>query len=205
MSWDLRKVLASPAAYHGFALLLGARASRAEVVRRYVRPRPGDLVLDCGCGPGEFLEHLPDVEYVGIDLDERYVAEARRRFGGRATFRLGPVGLSTMREEGRYDLVLAMGLLHHLDDGTVREFFRLARRVLKPTGRLVTLDPCYSSGQSRVARLVIDMDRGEHVRSVEEWPPLVEEAFPAVRIHVRHDLLRIPYTHLIMDCPLAED
>jgi hypothetical protein len=47
------------------------------------------------------------------------------------------------------------------------------------------------------------MDRGEHVRSLEEWPPLVEPVFPLARTHVRHDLLRIPYTHVIMDCPVA--
>jgi SAM-dependent methyltransferase len=203
MGWDPRGVLASPAVYHAFSQLLGARRSRAEVVRLYVRPRPGNRVLDCGCGPGEFVELLPDVEYVGVDLDERYVAEARRRFGARASFRLGPVGPGTMHEKAHYDLVLAMGLLHHLDDATVRDFLRLARRALKPTGRLVTLDPCRAPGQSRVARLVIDMDRGEHVRSLEEWPPLVEPVFPLARTHVRHDLLRIPYTHVIMDCPVA--
>ena len=168
-----------------------------------MRPRPGDRVLDCGCGPGEFFEHLPEVEYVGIDVDERYVAEGRRRFGDRATFRLGPVGPGTMHEEGHYDLVLAMGLLHHLDDLEVRSFMNRARRVLKPSGRLVTLDPCYAPGQSRVARMLIDMDRGSHVRPVEEWAPLVTPAFPAATSHIRHDLLRIPYTHLIMECPVA--
>ena len=203
MRWDLRGVLASPALYRRFASLLGARRSREEIVRRYVRPQAGDRVLDCGCGPGEFLDHLPGVDYVGIDLDERYVEEARRRFGTRGAFRHGPVGRETMWEEGHYDLVLAMGLLHHLDDETVRDFLRLARRALKPTGRLVTLDPCYAADQSRVARLVIDMDRGEHVRRVEEWGPLVKPVFQEVRAHVRHDLLRIPYTHLIMECPVA--
>ena len=45
----------------------------------------------------------------------------------------------------------------------------LARRSVKPTGRLVTLDPYYTEDQSRVARYFLDRDRVDHVRSLEEW------------------------------------
>lgn len=196
---DPRRILARPALYRGFAALVGAHGSRSELLATYVRPRPGDRVLDVGCGPGDLLEVLHDVEYVGVDMDPRYIAEARARFGDRGVFRLGPAGAETMAEEDHYDLVLAFGLLHHLDDDEVRDLMRRARRSLKPGGRLVTVDPCYAPGQSRVARLLLDLDRGEHVRPVEAWPPLVEPVFPGMVTHVRHDLLRVPYTHLVME------
>ena len=167
---------------------------------RYIRPKESDRVLDCGCGPGDVLDYLPDVDYVGIDIDANYVAEARKRYGDRATFRLGPLGPKTMTEEAHYDLVLAMGVLHHLDDEQAMEFLSLARCGLKPGGRLVTLDPCYIEGQSRWARYIIDRDRGNHVRSLKEWQQLVRPTFPSATFHVRHDLLRIPYTHLFMEC-----
>jgi len=204
MPWDPRELLALPGAYRGFAGLVGARRSRSELVRRYVRPRQGDRVLDCGCGPGEFVDHLPGVEYVGVDVDPRYVADARRRLGDRATFRLGPVGPETVPEIGRYDLVLAMGLLHHLDDDAVRAFLALARQALTPSGRLVTVDPCYTPDQSPLARALVRLDRGAHVRERDEWPALIESAFRRSSIYVRHDLLRIPYTHIITEC-LAGD
>jgi len=201
--WDPRRVLSLPAAYRLFSSLMGAHRSRTECVVRYIRPQASDRVLDCGCGPGDLLEYLPDVHYVGIDIDADYIAQARRRFGDRASFRLGALGAETMTEEAHYDLVLAWGVLHHLSDDQVRDFMRLARRSLKPTGRLVTLDPCYTDGQSRVARYLLDKDRGEHVRTLEEWPPLVTPSFPSATFHVRHDLLRIPYTHLIMECVIG--
>ena len=147
------------------------------------------------------LDYLPGVDYVGIDIDATYVAEARKRFGDRATFRLGPLGAETMTEEAHYDVVLAWGVLHHLDDGQAMEFLRLCRRSLKPTGRLVTLDGCYAEDQSRVARYMLGRDRGDHVRALDEWHRLVTPTFPSATFHVRHDLLRIPYTHLIMQCP----
>ena len=203
--WDPRRVLSLPVVYRLFSTLIGSHRSRTECVAEYIRPKACDRVLDCGCGPADLLEYLPDVDYVGIDIDADYVAEARRRFGARATFRLGALGADTMTEEAHYDLVLAWGVLHHLDDKQVREFMSLARRSLKPTGRLVTLDPCYIEGQSRVARYLLDKDRGDHVRSLEVWQHLVTPTFPYATFHMRHDLLRIPYTHLIMECPAGSE
>ena len=164
---------------------MGAHRSRTECIARYIRPRVSDRVLDCGCGPGDLREYLPDVDYVGIDIDAQYIAEARRRFGDQAAFRLGPLGADTMTEEAHYDLVLAWGVLHHLDDDQAREFVSLARRGLKPTGRLVTLDPCYTDDQSRLARYVLEKDRGQHVRSLEEWRALVTPTFPSTVFHLR--------------------
>ncbi len=196
-------MLSVPAVYSLFSSLMGADRSRRECVAEYIRPRPADRVLDCGCGPGDLLEYLPDVAYVGIDIDAEYVAEARSRYGDRAAFRLGALGPETISEQSHYDLVLAWGVLHHLDDDQVREFMGLARRALKPTGRLVTLDPCYTDDQSRMARYLLDKDRGCCVRRSEDWRPLVTPTFPSTAFHLRHDLLRVPYTHLIMECSPA--
>ena len=198
---DLRSILSFPSVYRLFGTLIGADRSCVECVELYIRPKASDRVLDCGCGPGDLLDFLPSVDYVGIDIDEEYIAAARSRYGDRATFRLGSVGKETMHEEDHYDLVLAWGRLHHLDDEQASEFLRLACRCLKPTGRLVTIDGCYSDDQSRVARYLLDSDRGSHVRSLEAWLELVRPVFPAAEAHVRHDLLRIPWTHLVMECP----
>jgi len=199
--WDLRSILSFPSVYRLFGTLIGARRARIESVERYIRPKASDRVLDCGCGPGELLDFLPSVDYVGIDIDEQYIAAAHSRYGDRATFRLGSVGRDTIHEEDHYDLVLAWGLLHHLDDDQASEFLRLAHRCLKPAGRLVTMDGCYSDDQSRMARYLLSSDRGARVRSLEAWLELVRPVFPGVKAHVRHDLLRIPWTHVIMECP----
>ena len=86
---DPRSILAFPFVYQLFQTLTGAHRSRIECVERYIRPKASDRVLDCGCGPGILLEYLPAVDYVGIDIDEKYIAAARTRYGDRATFRLG--------------------------------------------------------------------------------------------------------------------
>ena len=44
----------------------------------------------------------------------------------------------------------------------------------------------------------VSRDRGEFVRRREDYVRLAEGCFARVESFVRHDLLRIPYTHLIM-------
>ena len=71
----------------------------------------------------------------------------------------------------------------------------MARRALRPNGRLVTYDGCYVPQQSRTARWLLANDRGKFVRDREDYMRLASVRFPKVETHFRQDLLRIPYTH----------
>lgn len=195
----LRRVLALPAAYSAFQALIGGR-SRERYVREYLHPAPGMRVFDIGCGPGEFAALLGPVEYTGLDLSPAYVAAARARYDGRAEFRCGDVTSADITGDGTFDLVTANGLLHHLPDAAVRQTLELAARLLRPGGRFVSIDPAFAPGQPWVARWLARRDRGEFVRPAAEYERLARWVFPAVVPVVRHDLLRVPYTHVILDC-----
>jgi ubiquinone/menaquinone biosynthesis C-methylase UbiE len=117
----------------------------AEMVRR-AGLRPGQRVLDIGCGTGNLLLALgarrPDLELVGLDPDPKALARAERK-ARRA-------GVSVRWERGfadelpqpdaSVDRVFSSLMLHHLDppvkDATLAE----VRRVLRPDGALVLAD-----------------------------------------------------------------
>jgi SAM-dependent methyltransferase len=197
-STGLRGVLANPSVYELFQRLVGAHRSRATLVREYVRPEPRARVLDVGCGPGELVRYLGEAEYVGVDASEAYVEEARRRFGDRAAFRVGDATRLDVDLRG-FDLVLGFGLVHHLDDEEACAFWAGASRALAPGGRVVAVDPTLVERQPRLARMVICADRGDLIRSPAEYVRLAETAFGTVRSTVRSGLLRIPYTHCVIE------
>jgi len=196
----IRAPLSSARVYSAFAGLVGGARGRRRFVGEYLRPKPGHAMLDIGCGPAAILESMPiDVSYVGIDVSPTYVAAARHRFGDRAEFRCTDVRNADLPARS-FDLVLAMGVLHHLDDEGARALLQLAARVLRDEGRTVTVDGVFVSDQSRLARWIVSRDRGTSIRSPSGYEALAEPFFATVEQTIHHDLLRIPYTHSIMEC-----
>jgi len=196
----LRTVLDSAAAYNIFQHLMGADRGRREFVRCYVRPKSGQWVLDIGCGTADILAYLPDVHYYGFDSSQKYIDAARQRFGNRAALACTRVSESALEGIPKVDLALAIGVVHHLDNDEAVSLFQLANSALKRGGRLVTLDCCFVPGQSRIARFLIAHDRGQNVRDERGYKSLAEGVFPTVKTYIRHDMARVPYTHLIMEC-----
>jgi SAM-dependent methyltransferase len=196
----LTTVLSLPAAYRSFQRLVGGNIYERHVAE-YIKPQPGEKILDIGCGPGDILEFLPQVDYTGFDISPEYIEAAKKRFGGRGRFWCSDVGLAAIEQErGTFHAVLATGVLHHLDDERAAKLFELASLALRPDGRLITYDGCFVPEQSRLAAWVLRQDRGKFVRKREDYLRLASACFPKVEPRVRHDLLRIPYTHLIMRC-----
>jgi SAM-dependent methyltransferase len=194
-------ILSFPACYRIFQRMVGAESARKTYLAEHIKAVSGDKILDIGCGPADILDYLPDTNYTGLDISPEYISAAKQRYGSRGRFYCGDVGLTAIEgEQGSFDLVMAIGVVHHLDDARAGKLFALARRVLRPTGCLVTYDGCYELQQSRIARWMLAHDRGKFVRTREEYLRLASTHFSKVDLRLRHDLLRIPYTHLIMRC-----
>lgn len=195
----VRAVLSNPVVYSLFQRIMGAHRVRSMFIDEFVRPRARINVLDIGCGPADILAYLPDVDYQGFDISADYIARARTRFGQRGTFHCGELTSSDVDRLPPFDVVLAIGVLHHIGDEGVLELLRLAFRALKPGGRLVTLDPVLEPGQHPIARFLVRRDRGQNVRTRDGYTALASAVFDAPRVEVRHKR-GIPYTHCVMEC-----
>jgi len=98
---------------------------------------------------------------------------------------------------GKFDIVLILAVLHHLDDLQVHTLLSSATAVLKHDGYLVSIDPTVDGGQHPIARWLARLDRGRYVRTTERYRELISEHLSPQRIVIRHDLLRVPYTQCI--------
>jgi SAM-dependent methyltransferase len=198
---QLSKLLSLPIGYYLFRRIVGGDFAWKTYLAEYVKPLAGEKVLDIGCGPADVLNYLPAVNYTGLDLSPEYISSAQKRFGSKGRFFCGDVGLMAIEgEQSTFDLVLATGVIHHLSDTEAHKLFALARRALRPAGRLITYDGCYVPQQSHIAHWMLTKDRGKFVRNREEYLQLASTHFTKIETNIRHDLLRIPYTHLIMRC-----
>ncbi len=196
----IRSILSSPVVYDTVQNIMGAHKIRKELVDEFICPKDGYKILDLGCGTAEILKYLTsDIEYWGFDINQEYIAAAQRKFGARGYFHCGLLAEADMENLPKFDRVLAIGVLHHLDDDEVKIFFSLAKKVLNPAGRVITIDPCLSKGQNSIAEFLILSDRGQNVRDSKGYTNLAQSAF----LHVNGTLRNrswIPYTHWIMEC-----
>ncbi len=134
-------------------------------------------VLDVGCGPGTNAHHFAGVDYLGIDINERYVEYARRRHN--RDFVVVDATEFTVPAGERFDFVLVNSFLHHIPDGAARRLLAHLSSVLTNEGHIHVLELELPEHPS-VARLLARMDRGDHPRPLKAWRELLAESFEPV-------------------------
>lgn len=151
---------------------------KLEPLRRHADLFSVRRVLDVGCGPGTNARHFLHADYLGLDINPAYVADARRRYGDR--FRVADVTRHEFAPGERFDCILVNSLLHHIATPDVRRILARLASLLTPEGRVHILDLVMPE-RPGLARQLARWDRGDHPRPLEEWRALFEEAFAPVR------------------------
>lgn len=198
----VRALLASPIVYSCVMRLLGSGANRRWFIQEILMLRPGQKIVDIGCGPGRLLAELPiGIEYVGLDVSDAYVAAARQRYGARGLFLAGSLADWAIDPSVRNaDVALLNGVLHHMDDHEARAALELARAILKPEGRFIFFEPCYLLWQSRYSVFMMARDRGQNIRTEQQWKDLAAAVFPQVATNIVTNVNRLGYTCIIGQC-----
>jgi SAM-dependent methyltransferase len=136
-------------------------------------------VLDVGCGPGTNALGFQHADYLGCDINPRYIDYARRHFSGRFVL----ADATTWQPPGgeRFDFVLVNSLLHHIDDLGVRQALARLRDVISEGGHLHLLE-LVTPERGAAARWLARADRGQFSRTVKAWVELCDQLFEPVLV-----------------------
>ena len=119
--------------YGGYRYMPGRWEKVARAMVDHYGIKPGDRILDVGCGKGfllyDFTLVVPGVEVVGIDVSDYAIANAKEEVKDR--LRVGNAN-SLPFADGEFDLVYSINTLHNLHnydlDKALREISRVGKK-----------------------------------------------------------------------------
>lgn len=125
----------------GVATLGEAQEAKLAHIAAKLALRPGDKVLDIGCGWGGMAIYLArhyDVEVVGITLSEEQIALARQRVAEAGVANRVTIELVDYRDfaaAGRkFDRIVSVGMFEHVGQPQFETFFRTCASLLHDDG-----------------------------------------------------------------------
>ena len=122
----------------GIATLDEAQRRKLDYVLDKLRVKPGQSLLDIGCGWGALVIRAAErgLRAHGITLSRRQHEEAKRRIAEAGLEDRASVELRDYRDldDRRYDAVASIGMIEHVGRERLGEYFRCAFRALREGG-----------------------------------------------------------------------
>lgn len=179
----IHSIISAPWVYNLVQFLAGAKMYRNIMCRDYIKPFDRCRILDLGCGTGEYVNHIrqytKNFEYYGLDGEGVYIEYGKQLFKDEPNIHFYHQLLTeeTVKQFNNFDIVIATGVMHHLDDPIVVAMLQSSKTALKQGGRLITYDPGKYEKMSFFERFFVKYDRGRSIRYVEEYAALIGKVF----------------------------
>ncbi|QIY63041.1 MULTISPECIES: SAM-dependent methyltransferase [unclassified Streptomyces] len=122
--------------------LEGAQRDKLELIARKLALRPGQRLLDVGCGWGSMAIHAArehGVSVVGVTLSQEQAAYARKRVADEGLTDRVEIRVQDYRDvaDGPYDAISSIGMAEHVGAERYLEYAEVLYRLLAPGGRLL--------------------------------------------------------------------
>ncbi|MEU9036453.1 cyclopropane-fatty-acyl-phospholipid synthase family protein [Streptomyces sp. NPDC048352] len=119
-----------------------AQRDKLDLVCRKLGLKPGERLLDVGCGWGSMALHAAreyGVRVTGITLSREQAAYARKRIAEEGLTDRVDIRVQDYRDvkDGPYDAISSIGMAEHVGAARYREYARILHALLAPGGRLL--------------------------------------------------------------------
>jgi ubiquinone/menaquinone biosynthesis C-methylase UbiE len=124
-------------------------------------------VLDFGCGIGSSSFLFQPSTYIGVDCDNKRIEYANKLYPEYKfmTVKEGRLDIST----NSIDYIIILSVLHHIPSEALSGYLMEFKRIMKPAGRIIIVEPCLCRKQIISNWYMTNFDKGKYIRSEEEY------------------------------------
>lgn len=197
----MRGILETPGVFNLWSRLTGDIPVKKKIISEFIRPFHGAKILDIGCGTGrmsELINRVVPVSYVGFDSNADYI-EFAKQHSYPGTFFSEDI-TQTTRLDNDFDIVMALDMMHHVNDDQAKKVIAIAKKSLKPNGRFILLEPVITEQRSFFEKELMKLDRGKFIRKKNENISFLKESFSEIKDEILSDSYFIPWTECVFCC-----
>jgi hypothetical protein len=150
-------------------------------------------IIDIGCADSLILEHFNDEYlYYGYDLNSYFTNKSKSKYKNNNKLQFYNKGVDEI-DFRKFDpdksIIVLAGLLHHINDSQVKKFVDRTKNF-----KIITFDAVKLAGQKSITKLLMSLDRGNHIRHLDNYKKLLSDFDFFI---AKNKYLRFPYDHLI--------
>ena len=196
---QIYNLINNPLIYKIIQGVMSGTSFRNSIIKKNIT-KSNLKILDIGCGPAQIIEHLPQCDYYGYDIDQRSIQYAKKKYYQKNFhFYCKKFNKTELKKLPKFDFIIFFGILHHLSNKEVHEILKLCKKLMKKNSKILTEDPILLENQNIVAKFLIKKDRGLNVRKKREYLGLLKKHFKKIKNKVIHQYF-IPYTWFTTVC-----
>ena len=189
----------NPLIYKFIQSVMSGTSLRTSIIKKNIT-KNNLKILDIGCGPAQILEHIPECDYYGYDIDNRSIQYAKKKYHKKNHhFFCRKFNKAELKKLPKFDFVIFFGILHHLSNKEADRMLSLCKKIMKKNSKLLTEDPIFLEKQNMIAKFLIEKDRGINVRKKQQYINLLKKNFKKIKNKVTHQFF-IPYTWFTTIC-----
>lgn len=127
----------------------------------------GKTVLDFGCGIGSCSKIFEPSHYLGLEIDHQRIKYAQHIYPDYRFELMNDKRLADL--DHSIDNILIVAVLHHISSLELQRYLEKFKRILKPYGKILVIEPCLTSSTLISNKLMCLFDNGKYLRYEEEY------------------------------------
>lgn len=138
-----------------------------KIIRKFIDNKDTKSILDLGCGTGYLAPLFSKSSYLGIDIDKNLISYAKKHQKGYSFLHQDATKVKLRK---KFDIVLVVGVIHHLNDKDAIRFVDTIKSHLKSSGKVLIIEavpplfPWNIPGQ-----ILRYMDKGSFIRKLDNY------------------------------------